>query len=333
MGFNFTGAIHDSFSEVTVQGTEAVGGLTGFHSGTAGVESSYALGSATGETAFGGLVGRNYGSVSSSYWNESAYDGEPPTNNAGEQVTTEALKLPSTFDEWNFDTIWHAYPGKEPFLQWMDPITEVEVNSDRTQLTLRDPIAQLNVQAHHQSGAAYGVTQTARYEVTDGHEVVEVDSNGEVTAKTAGEAVVTIHASGVEKTVHFAVQAVTIVDVAQQPLIVVDHGTERNELQLPEQVAVTLSNGETVDVDVTWDNGSPAYNGQQAGTYTFKVELGLIPQWLNPDSLAVQIEVTVQARVEQPGPIIGPPGPPSPGPGSLGGNTPDGDSPGGWRFV
>ncbi|WP_020617042.1 S-layer homology domain-containing protein [Paenibacillus daejeonensis] len=412
VGFNFTGAIHDSFSEVTVQGSEAVGGLAGFHSGTAGVESSYALGSASGEIAVGGLIGRNYGNVETSYWNENAYAADAPDNEVGVAVTAEALNQPSTFAGWDFDTVWYAYPGKEPFLQWMDPLIEVEVNAARTQLTLRDPMAQLNVQAHHQSGASYGATQTARYEVTDGQDVVEVDSHGEVTAKTAGEAVITVIVSGEENTIDLTVQVDTVVDVSRLTPIVVEYGTERSDLTLPEQVEITLSggeivetdvtwdtgepeysglearnyrftgelslplgvvnasgakaevlvivlplmelpaievpfgtersalplpnqlegtgeNGETISVDVTWDDGTPTYNRQQPGTYRFEGVFRPDPALGLPATLRVHVSVTVQARVEQPGPILVQPGPPSPGPGNPGGNTPDEGSPDG----
>ncbi|WP_062047433.1 Ig-like domain-containing protein [Bacillus sp. JCM 19034] len=63
------------------------------------------------------------------------------------------------------------------------------------------------------------------------------------------------------------------------PLIIeVANGTKRSELGLPEKVKVVLNNGETTEVDVTWDDGNPPYDEKKAGTYTFTGTLLLSQQ-------------------------------------------------------
>ncbi|MFS0723020.1 S-layer homology domain-containing protein [Paenibacillus sp. 1P07SE] len=304
VGFNFAGTIRDSFSEVIVQGTEAVGGLTGYNSGTAQVESSYASGSAAGEVAVGGLIGNNYGSVTASYWNESAYDGEPPINHAGERVTAEALKRPSTFVGWDFDTVWYAYPDKVPFLQWMDPLQEVEVTTTRPWLSLRNPIAQIHIVTYHESGDAYDVTETARYEVTEGEAIIEVDDKGQVTAKSLGGAVITIRISGEVRTVPFNVGPATVDEVAWLTPLVTEPGTARSELVLPEQVEITVDGGEKLEAGITWDDGTPVYNGEEAGVYWFTGELTLPSDVENPWELSAAIMVLSMPVPELPAIVV-----------------------------
>src|SRR5699024_3014977 len=48
--------------------------------------------------------------------------------------------------------------------------------------------------------------------------------------------------------------------------ITVPHGTNLAGVNLPAQVEVTLDDTSTKDLDVTWDNGAPAYDGNSAGT-------------------------------------------------------------------
>lgn len=73
------------------------------------------------------------------------------------------------------------------------------------------------------------------------------------------------------------------------------YGTKLEDLKLPQEVQITLSDSSTWEVKVTWNNGSPAYNGTIAGKYSFIGELELPEGVLNPDGIQSTINVTVQA--------------------------------------
>ncbi|WP_201318551.1 DUF4073 domain-containing protein [Paenibacillus sp. EPM92] len=75
--------------------------------------------------------------------------------------------------------------------------------------------------------------------------------------------------SGKTAMVQVVVGERTITAVSAQSVISAVYGTPLEQLGLPAQVEVTLSDGSTVQADAAWDGGSPAYNGNQPGTYTF----------------------------------------------------------------
>lgn len=98
-------------------------------------------------------------------------------------------------------------------------------------------------------------------------------------------------------------QKVAVVDVVVgEPIITevgtikaihVANGTKHSEINLPEQVEVTVNNGNTINVGVIWDKGDPTYNGMRAGTYLFTGKLELPTGVLNPDSKQAKVEVKV----------------------------------------
>ncbi|MFD0869581.1 family 10 glycosylhydrolase [Paenibacillus residui] len=101
------------------------------------------------------------------------------------------------------------------------------------------------------------------------------------------------------------IQAQVRVIVKAEPIIVkevsaiadisVQYGTQRSELNLPSSVKVTLSDETTTDAAITWDNGTPAYNGHQAGTYVFVGKLKLPDGVGNPDDIQAAVNVIVRA--------------------------------------
>ena len=74
---------------------------------------------------------------------------------------------------------------------------------------------------------------------------------------------------------------------------VVDYGTPLEDIGLPEQVNVTLTDGTTCLVDVEWDTGSPVYDGNKRGTYRFTGTLVLGTGIVNPGGLEVTLDVKV----------------------------------------
>ncbi len=70
-------------------------------------------------------------------------------------------------------------------------------------------------------------------------------------------------------------------------------GTAINNVGLPKTVTITLSNGTTAVVNVTWDGGSPAYNGNTANSYVFTGMLTLPAGVTNPNNLKASAKVNV----------------------------------------
>ncbi len=60
---------------------------------------------------------------------------------------------------------------------------------------------------------------------------------------------------------------------------------------------VTLDNGSTTDLDVTWDGGTPAYDGDTPGTYNFEGTLTLPDGILNPEDLTAEVDVIVEEEI------------------------------------
>ncbi|RRJ67261.1 hypothetical protein EHV15_33295 [Paenibacillus oralis] len=75
--------------------------------------------------------------------------------------------------------------------------------------------------------------------------------------------------------------------------IVIPYGTKLSDIGLPGTVGVTLSNGETKQAAVTWDDGNPAYDGSQPGTYRFTGTLTAPERSTNPDGKTASINVIV----------------------------------------
>ncbi len=82
--------------------------------------------------------------------------------------------------------------------------------------------------------------------------------------------------------------------------IEVPYGTALAELELPQTVAVTLDDNSTSELSVNWDEGTPAYDGNTAGTYRFSGTLLLPDEIINIDEHQASVEVTVLAQEMQP---------------------------------
>ncbi|MBB6692525.1 DUF4073 domain-containing protein [Cohnella xylanilytica] len=78
--------------------------------------------------------------------------------------------------------------------------------------------------------------------------------------------------------------------------ITVAYGTKLADVPLPSQVAVKLSNGDHGTAGVTWNEGTPAYDGNAAGTYTFTGTLTPPEGTTNPDGLKATVRVIVQEK-------------------------------------
>lgn len=75
--------------------------------------------------------------------------------------------------------------------------------------------------------------------------------------------------------------------------ISVENGTALSDLNLPDTVNVILNDLTTINTVVTWDNGTPSYDGNTKGTYTFTGTLSMPNGFINPNNLKVYIDVIV----------------------------------------
>ncbi len=102
--------------------------------------------------------------------------------------------------------------------------------------------------------------------------------------------------SGKTAMVQVVVGERTITAVSAQSVISAVYGTPLEQLGLPVQVEVTLSDGSTAQADAAWDGGSPAYNGNQPGTYTFTGTLTPPSGVSNPSGKTAMVQVVVGER-------------------------------------
>lgn len=89
---------------------------------------------------------------------------------------------------------------------------------------------------------------------------------------------------------------VTVTGVAAIAAIQVGCGTAKGSIGLPSAVTVTLSSGGSATAGVAWDNGTPAYHAQTAGTYMFSGTLAPTGNVTNPSGLKASATVTVLAQ-------------------------------------
>jgi hypothetical protein len=88
-----------------------------------------------------------------------------------------------------------------------------------------------------------------------------------------------------------------------QPLIInsiapindinVANGTALSIAGLPATITATLSDSTTKDLTITWDNGTPAYSENNAGTYNFVGTLTLVDNIENPNNRTATANIIV----------------------------------------
>lgn len=90
------------------------------------------------------------------------------------------------------------------------------------------------------------------------------------------------------------IQVTTINPIGEDNTLEVEYGTSLSNA-LPNTVKVTLSNNNTANVPVEWNNGEPVYDKNTADTYTFIGKLDLKEtNYSNPDDIIITIELVVK---------------------------------------
>ncbi len=78
----------------------------------------------------------------------------------------------------------------------------------------------------------------------------------------------------------------------------VAYGTEESALSLPTTVQVTLSDQTSTSLRVTWDDGTPEYDGNTAGEYIFTGTFE--DDVINPQKLKAEVKVVVKLKQVEP---------------------------------
>ena len=101
------GDVKNSFSTGNVFGSGYTGGIVGTNNG-GDIENCYTTGNVSGNKYTGGIVGvdqgnhlGNMGIITNCY-----YNGRNTDNNYGISKTIDELKTQSTYQDWNFESIW-----------------------------------------------------------------------------------------------------------------------------------------------------------------------------------------------------------------------------------
>ena len=115
-GRNAYGAILNCYSACSIFGATAAGGLVGENLGY--LENSYSIGPVSGEINVGGFVGHvGNGSSTSCYWDTETSG--LVASAAGTGKTTAEMFQPSTFEGWDFTSVWRIDEGFHyPRLSW-----------------------------------------------------------------------------------------------------------------------------------------------------------------------------------------------------------------------
>ena len=117
-GYNHAVVWTNNYVLASVKGTNNVGGLLGYTINSMTMTNCYAAGNTTGESNVGGLYGEVSGlTVTSSYY-DSVVTPVVSQYNTNIAKLTAAMKIASTFNGWNFESIWDIKEGATyPYLR------------------------------------------------------------------------------------------------------------------------------------------------------------------------------------------------------------------------
>ena len=95
-------------------------------------------------------------------------------------------------------------------------------------------------------------------------------------------------------------QFLDIASIASIPDINVSQGTDLTFVSLPDTVISTMSDGSAKTFSVLWDNGTPTYDGNTAGTYVFSGTPVFSGNFTNTKSIKVTVDVIVGSQTATP---------------------------------
>ncbi|GIP30809.1 Ig-like domain-containing protein [Paenibacillus sp. J2TS4] len=192
----------------------------------------------------------------------------------------------------------HPKPAEPPVVSSVESLNDIEVSYGTGRLDLPLPHT-VQVTLSDQTNRNLSVTWDEGSPLYNGNTAGEYTFTGTLSQDVSNpqnltaEVKVIVHPKPAEPLV--------VESVESQDDIEVSYGTERSSLPLPSTVQVTLSDQTNRSLGVTWDNGSPAYNGTTAGEYTFT---GTLSQDVsNPQGLTAEVKVVVHPKPAEP-PVV-----------------------------
>jgi hypothetical protein len=93
------------------------------------------------------------------------------------------------------------------------------------------------------------------------------------------------------------VEAVKVLEVTTLDNINVANRTQLSAVNLPGMISISLSDGSNPTVAVSWDGGTPAYDGNQPGIYVFTGTISIPEGVINPENLKATVNVVVANNV------------------------------------
>lgn len=99
-------------------------------------------------------------------------------------------------------------------------------------------------------------------------------------------------------------EPLNVLSVASVSNITAPYGTALGSLGLPVTLETTLSDNSKKSLSVNWDNGTPVYDGNTAGTYNFKGELVLVDDVTNTNGTYATATVIVEEDIIEPEPEV-----------------------------
>ena len=161
-----------------------MGGLigdNGYNVATTIVENCYSTGIVSGASGYvGGLVGRNPGTVTASYYN-SETSGQSDTDK-GEPKTTAAMKNRTTFEDWDFVDIWGIDAGENdgyPYLLMKNVTTGLaDILSEKWQIYPNPVKSELFISSD------FPVTKAEIYSITGALLISEMNITGKINVST-----------------------------------------------------------------------------------------------------------------------------------------------------
>lgn len=127
VGESSSGTITDSFSRMEAVATSAqAGGIVAWAFDTV-VERCYAAGPVSAPSESGGIIGAPRVPVSAIDCHFDTTETGQADNGYGTPQSTSAMKMQSTFENWDFDSVWAIDSGLNngyPYLQWAEDLFE-----------------------------------------------------------------------------------------------------------------------------------------------------------------------------------------------------------------
>jgi len=139
------------------------------------------------------------------------------------------------------------------------------------------------------NGSEIDLTVDSNIESTDTNVKVNYTKTGTNNIVQQGTSIEINNFSNLSVTNHI----VGVASVGTLSTINVDNGTVLSAVGLPTTVALILSNSTTTSSAVVWDGGTPVYDGDAAGTYTFRGALSLGNDIYNPENKKATVDVVV----------------------------------------